>query len=361
MKHYEERLEQDLTDIRAEIKLMGDRVQEAVKNAVHALLTGNRVLANQIILDDGYINRDARRLNRLCHAFVARHLPSAGHLRRVSSVLQANIALERVGDYAVTLCREQKQLSEPPTGTIARDIELLAKECRTMLHQAIVALEQENADLAKGTMVMADQIEHTFSHIFPDLLALGENGERNLREVFALVGALTHIERISDQAKNLCEEAVFLVTGEEKPFKVYKVVFLDERNDGASQMAEAIARKTFPGSGSYSSGGRQPAEQLRGDMVDFMQHRGYSFTDIHPLTLDLLPEELEQVHVIVSLEGPITNYLQEIPFHTIDLEWDLPRAPSDDEDRGKRWEEIFQTLTQKIRKLMEALRGKEAP
>ncbi len=361
MKHYEERLEQDLTAIRDETKAIGDRVQHAVKHAVHALLTGDRVLSNRIILEDGHINRGARRLNRLCHAFVARHLPSAGHLRRVSSVLQANIALERIGDYAVTLCREQKQLTSPPDGTIARDIELLAKECRTMLQQAIIAFEQENADLAKGTMIMADQIEHTFSHIFPDLLALGEKGERNLKEVFALVGALTHIERISDQAKNLCEEAVFLVTGEEKAFKIYKIVFLDERNDCLSQMAEAIARKAFPGSGSYSSGGRHPSEKLREDMVDFMGRQGYSLTDTHPRALDLLPEELEEVHVLVSLEGPAGGYVEELPFHTIDLEWHLPELPAEGATDERHWQEIYQTLEVNIRGLMEALRGKEAP
>ena len=175
------------------------------------------------------------------------------------------------------------------------------------------------------------------------------------------MGALTHIERISDQAKNLCEEALFLVTGEEKPYKVYKVVFLDERNDAASQMAEAIARKAFPQSGNYSSSGSQPAEKLRSDMVEFMQGRGYSFADIRPRALDLLPEELEEVHVLVSLEGPVTNFLREIPFHTIDLQWNLPKIPAENSGQGQEWQAIYQALTLKIRELMQALRGEEAP
>ena len=51
--HYEQQLEEDLAQIRAEVKAMGGRVQMAVKNAVHALLTGDRALSNQTILDDG--------------------------------------------------------------------------------------------------------------------------------------------------------------------------------------------------------------------------------------------------------------------------------------------------------------------
>lgn len=359
MKHYEERLENDLDAIRHEIKDMGDRIQEAVNNAVHALLRGDGHLASRTILNDGYINRDMRRINHLCHRFVARHLPSAGHLRRISAILRSNISLERIGDYAVTICREQKQLQQPPRGTLARDIELLANESRAMLHQAVTAFEQENADLAKGTVIMADRIEHTFSHIFPDLMALGEDGECNLKEIFAMLSALNHLERISDQAKNICEEAVFPVTGDEKPFKIYNVLFLDTTNESLSQMAEAIARKAFPGSGIYSSGGVQPAEELNAGMVGFMEKHGYDFTEVRPQLLNLSPEEFEALHVIVSLDGPVADYTGSVPFHTVDLEWSLETPPPDSDD--STWEDIYQHLLLNIRELMEALRGKEAP
>ena len=359
--HYEEQLEKDLATIRTEVKTMGERVQKAVTNSVHALLTGNRALANQTILHDGDINRDMRKVDQLCHVFVARHLPSARHLRLISSVMRANIALERIGDYAVTICREQKQLSEPPAGTLARDIQMLAKECGIMLQQSITAFVQENADLAKGTRVMADQIEHTFSHIFPDLLALGENGQCKLKELFALLGALSHIERISDQAKNICEDAVFLVTGEEKPFKTYSILFLDETNDCVGPMAEAMARKAFPGSGMYASAGTRPAENMHAGMVAFMQRHGYSFTNLRPQGLDLLPDEIEDVHVIVSVAGPATRYIPDIPFHTVDLEWELPSPPPETQGEDERWQGIYERLLLNIRQLMEALRGKEAP
>lgn len=361
MKHYEERLEKDLAAIRAEVKDMGDRVQTAVEHAVQALLTGDSALASQTILDDGHINRDMRRINDLCHSFVVRHLPSAGHLRRISAMLRTNISLERIGDYAVTICREQKQLSAPPKDTLARDIELLANESRAMLRQAVTAFEQENADLAKGTVTMAEQIERTFSHIFPDLLALGENGECNLQEIFALLSALNHLERISDQAKNVCEEAIFLVTGEEKPFKIYNILFLDRHNDTLSQMACAIARKAFPGSGRYTNGGHQPADVLHAGMVDFMHRHGYDFTSVSPGPLDLPAEGLADLHVIVSLEGPVTDYIEEVPFHTVDLEWQLPAPPVEGEGQDEDWEEIYRLLLLHIRELMETLRGKEAP
>ena len=88
MSHYEERLEQDLGKIREQIAAMAGKVEEGLKNAVRALQTGDCKLASTVILADHPINRSMREIDRLCHAFIAVHLPSAGHLRLLSSAVR---------------------------------------------------------------------------------------------------------------------------------------------------------------------------------------------------------------------------------------------------------------------------------
>ena len=102
MPLYEERLSKDMARIRDEVASLGAAVQKAQEDAVQAALTGNKALANQTILRDHPINRRTREINRLCHAFLAIHLPSAGHLRLISSILRLVNELERIGDYAAT-------------------------------------------------------------------------------------------------------------------------------------------------------------------------------------------------------------------------------------------------------------------
>ena len=92
--------------------------------------------AAQTILDDYVTNRQTRELDRLCHAFVARHLPSAGHLRYVSSVLRLGIALERIGDYATTVSRTAAQLAEIPPPVVVRDIEMMSEQARRAWRQS---------------------------------------------------------------------------------------------------------------------------------------------------------------------------------------------------------------------------------
>ena len=76
-------------------------VEEALENAVTALIKIDHELAYAIILEDNCINRGFEEINQLCYGFVARHLPSAGHLRMISSILRMNIEMERIGDYEV--------------------------------------------------------------------------------------------------------------------------------------------------------------------------------------------------------------------------------------------------------------------
>ena len=108
MTHYEQRLENDLSQIHTNVATVAGTIQQALKNAVYALLTGENDLAYSVILGDLAVNRAIRDIDRRCHAFVAQHQPSAGHLRRISSVLRLEIELEVLGDGIVRVSCERR-------------------------------------------------------------------------------------------------------------------------------------------------------------------------------------------------------------------------------------------------------------
>lgn len=360
MTHYEERLEKDLIRIKERVAELASLIQDALKNAIHALVTGNNTLAYTTILGDLPINRYMRQTEKLCNAFLATHLPTAGHLRLISSTIRSNISLERIGDYAVTICREAVQLTDMPKPSLIREVELMAEEARNMLHLAVSAFHEGNADKARVTKSMAVQTERTFDTIYANLLEQGE--AHNIKDLFALFVVFSTITRISDQAKNICEDTIYAVTGETKAPKTYKLLFLDEDNNCQSQIAEAIARKQFPQVGEYTSAGRQAAEQINPQVVTFLEKHGMSPAPHRPSKLDLIPEELSQYHVIVSLQGTVKSYIKEIPFHTAALEWDVGTLSSDldEQQTQQRLEEMYREIALQVRDLMGTLRGEEA-
>lgn len=357
MSHYERRLEADLADIRGRVGAIGEAVLAAIEQAVAALLAGDRAQAYETILGDLAINRAIRALDRKSHAFVARHLPSAGHLRFVSAVLRIAVAIERIGDYAVTIAREAVQLSAAPPAGIARDVEPMAEQCRQVLRQALEAFDRADTGLAQGTVAMARQIDDGFDRVYADLVAAGESEARPVTDLFALLMVLNRLERIADQAKNVCEETLFAATGETKAPKVYQLLFVDPGDDFATQMARAVAAKTYPEGGDYQSAGWRPAERLRPGLSDFLERRGIDLGEARPTALEARREALNHCHVLISLGGDPRPHLPAIPYHTVVQVWDLDRSAQDADDD---YQAIYRQLATRIHTLMEALHGDEA-
>ena len=357
MSHLEERLEHDLTEIRDHIASMGADVEQALEGAFLALETADDKLAFKTILSDLPINRHMRLIDRMCHAFIAVHLPSAGHLRLISSVIRANIILERIGDYAVTIARESVQLGDVPEDYMSSELKKVSSEVIDVLSEAISAFNSANAERAQHAITMARQIEHEMDGVYASLLECADTEGGCGRNTMIYLILFMQLKRVADQAKNLAEEAVFVETGETKRPKVYRILFLDEDNSCLGPMCAQIADKVFHDMGQFTTSGVQPSDGLNSHMVAFMQDRGFSLASTTPRKLDTSREALSEFHVIVGLNQKVMKILGKIPFRTSALNWMDLEIPGDDDTDA--WEALYKTLALQIRELMELMRGDE--
>lgn len=348
MSHLEVRQEKDLNTIREKMVGQADLVAVAVEEAVQAVQTGDRKLAHAVVLRDHPINRNMRSIDRLCHNFIAVHLPSAGPLRLLSSIIRANVELERIGDYAVTIAREAVQMSTLPKDGMGRELDRVAGESLLMLRQSVKAFKELNAELARGTMAISEQLENDMDLVYEELISNTQRAE--VKDNLAIFVVFTQLKRVADQAKNLCEHTIFAVTGEEKAAKVYRVLFVDRGNTLLGPLAAAIASSSFPHGGIFESAGKECGDALDPRLVDFLQERGLSVSGLRPRALSsLTARELAEQQVVVCLEGAIEEYLDTPPFHTAVQEWDLGDADN--------MENIYREIASRTRDLMELLRG----
>lgn len=359
MSHFGQRLEDDKAEIRNRVVAVGEKVREAVLASVESLLQRDRPLANRIMLGDLPVNREIRSIDKACHEFVALHLPSAGHLRFVSTVLQMNVAIERIGDYAVTIAREAVQLQIDPPENIAKDIGGLAKECCGVLARAIQAFRDQDVELARTTKPLAKRIERTYGRIFEDLTQ--EGGRLAVGDSFAFLTVFHRLERVSDQAKNICEETIFELTGETKPPKQYNVLFVDARDTLIAPLAVALARKAFPESGSYHSAGYRAGESLAPELLSLAAELSLDLADLVPTPLSSVSGELANYHVIICLDAGAVRQIEAVPYATVLLQWELPRlADALGADLGAGLRKVADHLVLQIRELMITMRGEEA-
>lgn len=354
MTHYEERLERDLQAIRDQVAELGELAAGGLERAVGALLEGNRSLAYEIILRDQIVNRKATALDWACHEFVARHLPSAGHLRFISSVLRLTVELERVGDYVVTICREAVRLKTQPTDSIRRLIDLLSDDARRALRQALEAFSGRDPELARGTRAFADSASETYRKAFAELTEEGTRGARPTRDLFSLLMIFNRLGRVCDQAENICEEAIFTATGQVKPPKLFKILFVDRHGRIASPMALSIARKAYRGEAVFEAASLDQPSPLDPALAEFLDRNG------HPAqSLDfrrLSPELVRNSDIVVGL-GLDEGELPKLPYGVVFLHWPRESLPEDEAPAVAHFEELYRSLAGRLGELMETIRG----
>lgn len=350
MSHFEERMETDLKFIRDWLWKIGEDVETALHNAKKTLILRDAELAYDTVLGDQPINRDSRECDRLCHTFIARHLPGAGHLREMASTARVNVSLERVGDYAVTICREALYLPSPLPGQLPLKIDEMFDESIAMLSDSRKSFRDGNAELAMALMQTTKRVQVKMDGVYEILFA--EDDRMDGATMMAIFVIFNLLKRIVDQAKNICDQTVYAVKGIAKIPKTYRILFLDQPGSGAAQLATAIGRKNFPESGYFIPATPGTSDPVPSELQEFMLETSLPDDDLVTEQLEALEHDLAEFTVIVSLNGVFEDYIPKVPFHTSALNWTLPA--------GTDLQQRYRMLRGEIEQLMTLMAGDEA-
>lgn len=350
MSHFEERMEADLKIIRNKLWKIGEDVQIALHSAKKVLILQDKDLAYATVLNDFPINRDSRECDRLCHTFIARHLPGAGHLRELASTARVNVTLERIGDHAVTICREALQLTSPIPELISTRLDALFDESISVLSDARQSFRDANVEKAIALMQLSKRMESEMDSIYEILFA--EDDRMDGATMMAIFVIFNMLKRVTGQARNICDQTVYAVKGIAKIPKTYRILFLDQPGSGAAQLATAIGRKNFPGSGYFMAATPGIAHPVSESLRVFLTERGLPDEDLVTEQLEALEHDFADFTVIVSLNGKADDYVSKMPFHTSALNWTMPE--------GNDPLQHYRVLREEIQQLMTLLAGDSA-
>jgi phosphate transport system protein len=217
--HTARSLDAALSDLRLHVVAMGGLVIDQVSTAVRALLEGDDALAQTVLFREGRINEYERRIDHEAFRLIALHQPVAGDLRMAKSISRINIELERAGDESKKIAKFAARLAsgEPygPVKAVARYLRHMADLSGSMLREAIRALDETDVDLARGVTAKDSELDAEFAAALRQVLTLAMQDQRFLSATVDTVFALKGLERIGDHAKNIAEQVLFIVSGED--------------------------------------------------------------------------------------------------------------------------------------------------
>ena len=357
--HFEETLQRDIDLVRAKVKAMAILSERALHASLQALVQRNRQLAYGVILRDQYIDELETDLNRLCLEFVVRHQPVAGHLRFVFTAIQINKEIERIGDYAESIARQVLAVSalepQPPTALFVELGELSIR----MLREAVESFLQQDADQATRTMVMEEEANTLRNSINAQLAELSRRNQLPAAALAPLMTIARRFERVTDQAKNLCEEVLYMCTGEftkHKGADAFRILFFDLDNACLSQMAEGIATALRQPRFVFSSAGDAP-QPIDEQVAKFMAGKGINISAQQSKPLEQVPD-WQHFQVVVALGAQARKAFPNRPGKTILFTWSIkdPAAAGGPSDHAPAvFELAYQSLESHIKELLAAV------
>lgn len=355
----EENLRKGIDLIRRKVIEMGNLAEQATAASLKALVEKNRRLAYAIILRDQKIDDIEKELDRLCLEFLVRQQPVAGHLRFVYAAIKINTELERIGDYAESIARQVLVMSsEEQHPSYDRFVEI-GELAIKMLHDSIQAFVGQNVDLARAIIGLEHQVDSIRTQIRLDLLQLHREGKLTVEMVAPLLITAARFERVADQSVNICEEVLYMCTGEvlkHKGKEVFRVLFLSKGNSMRSQMAEGIANSLDVDMFVFSSAGITP-RLLDARTVSFMSEKGIDISRQTSKSIHQIPN-LEHYQVIILLSKEAEEAARPLPAKAIHLQWHTPdpsKVQGTPEETRAAYEKTFQYLDTHIRDFVQAV------
>jgi len=211
-------LERSLVDIRDNVLRLASMADQAIANAVRALVERDGTLATIVSQNDAQLNTLRFAVEELSYRLIATQQPNSTDLRLLVGAVSVVTNLERIGDHAAGVARLALRFIERPLPKPLVDIPEMALITREMVREAVNAFFARNVALAERVIARDKDVDALQSRVYRDLVAI-MTANTNLIEVCTYLLWVSHnLERIGDRATNICERAIYVTTGELKEY-----------------------------------------------------------------------------------------------------------------------------------------------
>lgn len=193
---------------------MSEIVERQIENSIESLKKQSIELALQVIDGDDLIDRYEKEIEEKCVRMIATEQPLAVDLRRIFITTKIVTDLERMADHGVDIAQITIQLKNEEYIKELIDIPKMADIVNKMIKGAIEVYITRNIKLAYEVCEMDDEVDKLYDDIFKELIEIMANHKESVFQCSRFLFVCKYLERIADHATNICEQTLYLETGE---------------------------------------------------------------------------------------------------------------------------------------------------
>lgn len=208
--------DKDLAVLHTQLIEMGGLIEDAIDQAVGALMKKDESLAAAAIEFEDAINKKEHEIESLCLRLLLQQQPVASDLRLISAALKMITDMERIGDQASDIAEITIRLMNSGESKNIKKIdhiEEMSSETITMVRDAIDAYVARDVEQARNVIACDDKVDSLFEQVRDELISLIRNDSISGELVIDLLMVAKYFERIGDHAVNIAQWVIFSITG----------------------------------------------------------------------------------------------------------------------------------------------------
>lgn len=206
-------LHRELEDLKINLLKMASMVEEALEGAMAAHNNRDGVMASSVIENDDDINAFENAIDQQCLRLLALKQPMAADLRFITMAMKINMNLERIGDQAVNIAQRTLEIIEEPLIMKPFGVNKLARVAEEMLRDSMNAFVDRNVKLAESVVERDDEADAVYLSLVCDILEHMTDDPSFIVQGVHFTNIAHNLERVADQATNICEDIVYMVEG----------------------------------------------------------------------------------------------------------------------------------------------------
>lgn len=214
--HISREFNSELEQVRALVMQMGGLVEQQIRESMQSLIENDSDLGETVADRDAKVNDLEIKIDAQCSSILALRQPAATDLRLILAVLKIITDLERMGDEAERIARIAVQLSsKEPLGSGRSQIQHMAKRVKKMVSASLDAFARMDEETIKKLEKKDAKVDAEYEALIRQGITYMMEDPRKISRVIDLMWVARSLERIGDHAKNIAEQVVFLVDGED--------------------------------------------------------------------------------------------------------------------------------------------------
>lgn len=212
--HTVKAFDDDLNRLRGLISEMGGRAEQALRQAMTALSTGDLELAARVVEGDKQIDALEAEVEQLAVQTIALRAPMADDLREMIAALKIVSVVERMGDYAKNIAKRVAQFDQSRRIDTVPLLVSMSNLVVELIRDALDSFAARDANLAVDVTIRDKAVDDYYNSIFRTQVTFMMENPRYITESAHLLFIAKNLERVGDHATNIAEMVYYVVKGE---------------------------------------------------------------------------------------------------------------------------------------------------